>query len=212
MNCANHAESPNVAFCIRCGRALCAECVRNVRGSVYCETCLADLVQGAPAAAGISNRKEVVGGTNPGAAFALGLIPGIGAVYNGEFVKAAIHIVVFGLLVQAADAPGLDALFGMLVFGFYWYMPFEAYYSAKKRLLKAQGIDLETPVDRLHAQIGRVKDRELWGGVALVVLGALFLLGNFDVLRIDLLGRAWPVILILAGVWFLKRHNEKVPS
>jgi len=45
MNCAYHADVPNVAFCIRCGRALCDQCVRNVRGSVYCETCLADAVE-----------------------------------------------------------------------------------------------------------------------------------------------------------------------
>ena len=46
MNCFYHAEAPNVAFCIHCGRALCNECIRNVRGSVYCEPCLGELVGG----------------------------------------------------------------------------------------------------------------------------------------------------------------------
>jgi hypothetical protein len=32
MNCFYHAEAPNVAFCIHCGRALCNECIRNVKG------------------------------------------------------------------------------------------------------------------------------------------------------------------------------------
>ena len=54
MNCVYHAEVPNVAFCIRCGHALCNECVRNVRGSVYCETCLAEAVEGKSAAAIVS--------------------------------------------------------------------------------------------------------------------------------------------------------------
>src|SRR5262245_15733043 len=99
MNCFYHAEAPKVAFCIHCGRALCAECSRSVRGSVYCEPGLGDLVEGKAAtgsSAGGNVKKEVVGGTNPGAAFALGLIPGVGAIYNGEFVKAAVHILIFG--------------------------------------------------------------------------------------------------------------------
>ena len=75
MNCFYHAEAPNVAFCIHCGRALCNECIRNVRGSVYCEPCLADLIEGKATTSSTANgptaRKEVIGGSNPGAAFAL---------------------------------------------------------------------------------------------------------------------------------------------
>ena len=91
MNCINHAEVQAAAFCIRCGRALCTECAHNVRGSVYCESCLAEIVSGTPTptaspASGTNTnpppRNPVVVGTNPGAAFALGLIPGVGAIYN----------------------------------------------------------------------------------------------------------------------------------
>src|SRR5262249_12180388 len=149
MNCFYHAEAPNVAFCIHCGRALCNECIRNVRGSVYCEPCLAELIEGKAAttsstANGPTVPKEVIGGTNPGAAFALGLIPGVGAIYNGEFVKAAVHILIFGTLVSLSNATDA-ALFGLACAAFYFYMPFEAYYTAKKRMLGSQGIMLETP-------------------------------------------------------------------
>ena len=76
MNCVYHAEVPNVAFCIRCGHALCNECVRNVRGSVYCETCLAEAVEGKSAAPPPpAVKREMIVGTNPGAAFVLGLKP-----------------------------------------------------------------------------------------------------------------------------------------
>src|ERR1051326_1592329 len=134
MNCAYHPEAQNVAFCIRCGRPLCNECVRTVKGSIYCENCLGELVTGkstaspSPAAAAT----EPVAGGSPGVAFALGLIPGVGAIYNGEFVKAAVHILIFGTLVSLSDATNA-ALFGLAVAGFYFYMPFEAYYTAKKR-------------------------------------------------------------------------------
>src|SRR5262245_56618735 len=145
MNCFYHAETPSAAFCIHCGRALCNDCIRNVRGSVYGEPCLADIVQGkatpsssstsasGTSASGAGARKETVAGKNPGSAFALGLIPAVGAIYNGEFVKAAFYILIFGTLVSRADATGA-ALFHLAAVAFYFYMPFEAYYSAKKAM------------------------------------------------------------------------------
>ena len=211
MNCFYHAEAPNVAFCIHCGRALCNECIRNVRGSVYCEPCLGDLIEGKPTTSSTANgptaRNEVIAGTNPGAAFALGLIPGVGAIYNGEFVKAAVHILIFGTLVSLSNATDA-ALFGLASAAFYFYMPFEAYYTAKKRMLGAQGVMLETPIDRLQQQFGSVKDRELWGGIALVVIGGLYLLGNLDVFDLHRIARLWPVALVVVGVWLLKKHQE----
>jgi TM2 domain-containing membrane protein YozV len=211
MNCFYHAEAPNVAFCIHCGRALCNECIRSVKGSVYCEPCLGDLVEGkaaASSATGPAAKTQTVAGTNPGAAFALGLIPGVGAIYNGEFVKAAVHILIFGTLVSLADATN-TALFGLASAAFYFYMPFEAYYTAKKRMMGAQGVMLETPIDRLQQQFGNMKDRELWGGIALVVVGGLYLLGNLDVFDLHRIARLWPAVLVVIGVWLLKKHQER---
>jgi len=157
---------------------------------------------------GPTARTEVVGGNNPGAAFALGLIPGVGAIYNGEFVKAAVHILIFGTLVSLAEATDA-ALFGLASAAFYFYMPFEAYYTAKKRMLGAQGVMLETPIDRLQQQFGSVRDRELWGGIALVVIGGLYLLGNLEVFDLHRIARLWPVVLVVIGVWLLKKHQER---
>jgi len=211
MNCVYHAEAPNVAFCIHCGRALCNECIRTVRGSVYCEPCLGDMVEGKGGASSIPNGthvKKEIAGTNPGAAFALGLIPGVGAIYNGEFVKAAVHVLIFGTLTSLADATNAS-LFGLAAAAFYFYMPFEAYYTAKKRMFGAQGIILETPIDRLQQQFGAVKDRELWAGIALVVIGGLYLLGNLDIFDLHRIARLWPVVLVLLGFWLLKKHQER---
>jgi len=222
MNCVNHAEVPSAAFCIRCGHALCTECVRNVRGSVYCETCLADMVGNASAGekSGTATnkpplqQKKVTLGTNPGAAFALGLIPGVGAIYNGDFLKAAVHVLIFGLLIQLNDNAGRfgEPLFGLATFAFYMYMPFEAYYTSKKRKLAAEGIDLDTPIDHFHRQFGEFKDRELWGGVALIIIGAIFLADNFNIIHFERIGELWPLLLVGLGIWMLKRYQGKVTS
>jgi len=218
MNCVNHAEVPAAAFCIRCGRGLCTECTHNVRGSIYCEPCLADIVSKQNPGRPDSVRdvppppkKATVYGSNPGAAFALGLIPGVGAIYNGDFMKAAVHVLIFGLLIQMQDAlrGGGEALLGLATAAFYFYMPFEAYYTSKKRKLAAEGVELETPIDRLHQQFGDMQNKELWGGVALVIIGGLFLADNFDLIRFDRIGQLWPLVLIGLGIWMLRRFQGK---
>ena len=152
------------------------------------------------------------GGDNPGLAFALGLIPGVGAIYNGDFFKAAVHILIFGSLVSMIDAAGpAEGLFTLFGVGFYCYMPFEAYYTAKKRKLRAEGIDLETPIDRFHEQFGGFEDKELWGGVALVVLGFLFLADTFRFFLLRDVFRFWPVGMIALGIWLVLKHRESQP-
>ena len=208
MNCAYHADVESVAFCVTCGRALCDTCRRDVSGSIYCEACLADLVRGRGAQRA-ARPAPSPGGENPGAAFAIGLIPGVGAIYNGDFFKAAVHIIIFGTLISVSDAVNaLGPLFGLLIMGFYFYMPFEAYYTAKKRKLRTQGIELETPIDQFHQQVAGVENKELWGGVALVVLGMLFLMDNFRFFRLRAIFEFWPIILIAIGVWLVWTYKE----
>src|SRR5512134_2962873 len=127
MNCTYHPEVEHAAFCIKCGKPLCTQCVRQVQSSIYCEGCVADVSAGTgrPNAAPPS-----IGGSSPEAAFVLGLIPGVGAIFNAEYFKAALHLLVFGTLVTLADSVGRhgETLFSLLAFGFYVYMPFEAYF------------------------------------------------------------------------------------
>lgn len=216
MSCSYHPDVEDVAGCEICGRRLCEPCVHKVQDKVYCETCLAERVTGEKRSedkkeedktqGGEATAGATLGGENPGAAFLLGLIPGVGAIYNAEYFKAAAHIVIFALLIHMADIFGL---FGLLVFGFYCYMPFEAYYTAKKRMLERQGVHLETPFDRINESLDQVADKDWWGGLALILLGALFLLDNFRILDLDSLLRFWPVLLILLGVWLLKRFQDR---
>jgi Domain of unknown function (DUF5668)/B-box zinc finger len=48
-------------------------------------------------------------GVSPGLAFFLGFIPGVGAIYNGQYAKGLVHAVVFGLfisLLSSGRVPG----------------------------------------------------------------------------------------------------------
>jgi serine/threonine protein kinase len=80
---------------------------------------------------------ETAGGRSPKVAFMLGFIPGVGALYNAQYIKAAAHIVIFGLLSALGDTfddTSVDGFIGYLTFGFYAYMVFDAYHTAKLRM------------------------------------------------------------------------------
>ena len=200
MNCVNHAEVAATAFCRSCGKALCQECQRPAEGTVFC-------VQHAPAprlAPGSARpaAPPVPGSdVSPGLAFVLGLIPGVGAVYNGQYAKGVIHVVVLGLLISITSsgaAGGLEPLFGLLIAVWFFYMAFEAYHTAKKR-------QLGQPVDEFSSLVP-IKGADSNFPVAPIVLiaaGILFLLNNLDLLRLHQLLRYWPVFLIALGVYML---------
>jgi len=70
------------------------------------------------------------GAPNPGLAALLGFIPGVGAMYNGQYAKGVVHLIIFAVLVSLADEHGI---FGMFVAGWVFYQVFEAYGTAKAR-------------------------------------------------------------------------------
>jgi len=208
MNCTYHPDIEKTAFCIKCGKPLCEQCVRQVQSSIYCEPCATETnpaASAAPSPVSVSH----AGGASPEAGFLLGLIPGVGAIYNAEYFKAALHLIIFASLVTLADGTGRagETIFGFLAFGFYAYMPFEAYYTAKKRKLAREGINLITPFDQMNEQLGISGSAELWGGILLIAIGILFLLDNFRIVPLEQVKRFWPLLLVAAGFLLLRRFQ-----
>ena len=135
MNCANHADVPATAYCRTCGKPLCSTCTRDVRGVIYCEECLASHLSGGtppPGPAAVPpGAQPPTGGPSPGLAAILGFIPGVGAMYNGEYAKGFIHVVIFATLIWMAD--NVSGLFGIAIAAFVIYMPIEAYKTARAK-------------------------------------------------------------------------------
>src|SRR5262245_21058888 len=140
MNCAYHPEIAATAFCRTCGKPLCQSCQRPAQGTIFCEEHA--VVQAEAPAAGYSPYASpsvapvVSGGPSPGLAFLLGLIPGVGAIYNGQYGKGLVHVVILGLLISIASSGAggdLVPLFGLLIALWFPYMAFEAYHTAAKR-------------------------------------------------------------------------------
>jgi hypothetical protein len=116
-------------------------------GAIYCEPCIAARLQGAPGVTAPGAMPPppppmtVPGAPNPVIAGLLGFIPGVGAMYNGQFVKAFAHVVIFVLLIIAAD--NISGVFGVLIGFFVIYMAFEAYKTAEA---KRQGLPAPDPL------------------------------------------------------------------
>jgi hypothetical protein len=143
MNCATHNDLAAVAFCRTCGKPLCNQCTRDVRGVIYCEACLAARMEGAPPAAGFVPPQQnvyppiggpsayvppppvapVSSGPNPTVAGILGAIPfGVGAIYCGQYVKGLVHMGIFVLTIIAhsQDIPGYAHAAVGIFQGFFW--------------------------------------------------------------------------------------------
>lgn len=61
----------------------------------------------------------------------LGFIPGVGAMYNGQFIKAFVHVVIFVMLIIASDS--VNGAFGIGIAFWVFYMVFDAYKTAEAR-------------------------------------------------------------------------------
>jgi Domain of unknown function (DUF5668) len=201
-------ENPVVGYCRACGKALDAASVHTAHGTIYC---LEHLPSGPPPS-GFSDPADASPYTSktpppvphsdvsPGVAFVLGLIPGVGAIYNGQYAKGLVHVFIVGMLftlVSSNDIGGYEPLFGVLIPAFFGYMAFEAYHTAKLRRLGQ-------PVDEFSSLVpGHGGSRFPAAPILLIALGVVFLLNNLELVELRRLLRYWPVMLIVLGVYML---------
>ena len=208
-------QNTPVAYCRSCGKQLPLEEQRIVQGTVYCaEHAPAVSSADSPWSASSPNSGAAapMSSISPGLAFILGLIPGVGAIYNAQYAKGLIHVVVFGTLISIANSHesyGATPIFVMLSFAWVFYMAFEAYHTAMRR---QQGL----AVDEFSSLVSSTGG----GGnhivpIVLIGLGVVFLLNNFEVIRFYQLVKFWPVALIAVGGLMLTerlRRGNSTPN
>lgn len=240
MNCANHPEIAAAAYCRECGKPMCPECQRPALGSVFCEDHapaaapppVPDLPR--PSASYIASPYSAPFApppysappspytapaapvadphVHPALALLLGFIPGVGAIYNGQYAKGLIHAVIFGLLVSVESNSsniGVLAFTGIMIGIDVIYMAFEAYHTARKRRYGMEVEEFSSLLDVRPAQ-GRFPV----GAIVLILLGFVMLLDTTEIIRMDQLVRYWPALLIVAGIYMLytRLHHSGDPD
>jgi hypothetical protein len=229
MNCQNHPDIPATAYCRTCGKAVCDQCRRDAYGTVFCpEHAPAPAAppppepQNAPpprrpaspsggytafrgnassasdyASAGYVPHSDV----SPGLALGLGFIPGVGAIYNGQYAKGLVHAIIFGIIISILDSnpgEGLEVIFAFVLTAWIFYMAFEAYHTARKR---RAGLPVDEYSGLVNFQGGH--SGAPVAGIALVGLGVILLLHTLHLFDFEYLTRYWPVLLIAAGAYLL---------
>ena len=201
-NCFQHPETEAVGFCRQCGKALCGDCKRDVQGMFYCEPCLAATLAGTTPAAGTGAGPGAVSDApNPTLAAALGCIPGVGAIYNGEYVKAMVYVLIFGgtiTLMGSRSGRGMEPLLGIFLAAFVFYMIMDSYRTAKARVggagpVPQSGWEIPDWGDGKAAPIGPL---------ILIGIGGIFLINNLLPINLHI-GRFWPLALIGIGAYMI---------
>jgi Domain of unknown function (DUF5668)/B-box zinc finger len=226
MNCATHNDTAAVAFCRTCGKPLCGNCTRDVRGVIYCEPCLAARLEGtAPAsgfvppqpvypAVGAPARPFSSSGPNPAVAGILaGFFPfGVGAVYCSQYAKGLAHLLIFAMLIFASGHAGhWDFVFGIAIAFFYVYQIIDAVRTA--HALQA-GQPAPDPYGLAQTfSLGEKGESRNIPAVAVILigLGVLFLLHTMNVFEFGL-DRFWPLILIFFGGWIFAKQWGMIGS
>jgi hypothetical protein len=168
MNESNQPDPQHAGFCQICGRAVASESDRLAGRAFPCGLCnevkLASPAStgyvypgteaGAPSGFGAGAAGAAPPGVpgpipptglpprdvpNPGLAALLGIIPGVGAMYNGQYAKGIVHLVIFAVLTSLADSNGI---FGLFVIGWVAYQSIEAHHTARAR---RDGLPLPNP-------------------------------------------------------------------
>ena len=169
MNCAFHPDQPVAAYCQFCGKPLCTACAHSIQNIVGCEPCMTARLTTPPAGWSSVHIGKEHGGkgfhftsytpfppaqpfvppgpgafppntANPGLAFILGWIPGVGAMYNGQFAKGLLHVLVFVMLI---DLTRWNGVLGICVAAWVFYQVFDAYQTAMAR---RDGLPLPNPL------------------------------------------------------------------
>lgn len=222
MNCAIHQQTPAAVYCRTCGKPLCESCKRDVHGIIYCEDCLASHVQATAPNAPPPVNPNV---PNPGVAFVLGFLPGVGAMYCGELLRAFIHVAVFAtLIVATTEANGIiSGMFGMLIGFWVFYMAFDSYQIAKAKQegrpvqdifgfgtpAAASTSSTSTQTFSVPPMLDPVRSRNMpLGPIILIALGFLFLLHTIGLFQLSM--KFWPLILIGIGGWMIWQRTQRV--
>lgn len=200
-------KPPVIGFCRATGKALSAEEATYVNGVLYSKDYAATMKPGPATEAPYSGAAATVqkpSDVSPGWAFVLGLIPGVGAIYNQQYAKGMLHIIIFATLISLVDRGSTAGPFlVVLLTGWYFYMPFEAFHTAQKRQ-RGESVDELSGLVTLPEGMKRLPV----GPVLLIGLGVIFLLDNLGLLRVEEVLRFWPVLMIAAGVLMLVQRLQ----
>lgn len=202
MYCSYHPTHAARSRCANCSRTLCAACDHRIKGYPYCQDCI---VLGI----GYLNRHQSASvrpsrGKARLAALLAMILPGLGAVYNRQNIKAVIHFVTVVGLFQLAGLHVLKGFFILSGIGLYFYSIIDAYRTA---VSIAGGESPESNEARFKQMLAR---RAPAIGIVLIIAGLIAIIQITQPLGVALsLAKLLPVALVLVGGYLVARYFKR---
>jgi len=137
-----------------------------------------------------------------------GFFPGTGALYNGEYLKGVLFIIIFAGLITMQPHAG-QPFPALLLAGFYIFQIIEAVQTAgaiNRRAAEEAEVAGTAPATGLAVT---PPSGSVFWGIVLVILGAIFLLANFGVVDYGRLWDFWPLIVVVLGLKLIYGYFSK---
>lgn len=195
MYCSYHITSVARVQCSSCARPLCQACDHRIKGYPYCQDCI---VLGVEGLSRNYNNVRPRGRARLAALFAV--LPGMGAVYNRQNIKAVVHFVTIICLFQLASLKVASGVFALAGLVFYLYSIIDAYRTA---ILIARGESPAADEERFKRSL--IKRAPLIG-ILLIAGGLLLVLQIIRPFAFLTVARLVPVALIILGGYLLTRY------
>lgn len=133
--------------------------------------------------------------------------PGTGALYNRQFLKGIMFIIIFAGLVSMQPHGDAQPFIGIILAGFYIFQIIDAIQTAKsinQRVLLGKEEEIEIEEEEVDIQSGSV----FWGAF-LIFLGGILLLANFEVISYGSFFKFWPLLVVGIGLKFILDYYSK---
>jgi TM2 domain-containing membrane protein YozV len=129
----------------------------------------------------------------------LGLIPGVGAIYNGQVIKGIVFIFIYAGLISMQQHEAIQPLAAFALTGFVIYLIIDAVQTANRiNRLALTGDEVEE--EKIEEFPKAMKAGSIFWGAVLMALGFVFLLANFEVISYGTVFDFWPVFIIVIGI------------
>ncbi len=131
-----------------------------------------------------------------------GLVPGLGAAYNGQNIKALLHFIVPISLLQLGDifSHQVELPLFLGAAAFYVFSIYDAVRTARRASL---GEDIQSEDAALKRML---RENTTTLGALLTGVGVLTLIDLFFPYHVQ---RFWPFLLILAGLFLLRNYRQQ---
>ena len=198
MYCSYHTSTVARAQCSSCARPLCRACDHRIKGHPYCQDCIVLGVEGLS-----RNYRNARPAGRARLAALLAVIPGMGAVYNRQNIKAVVHFVTIVGLFQLASIKVAAGFFALAGLAFYLYSIVDAYRTSQ---LIASG---ESPAANEEKFKRTLIKRAPLVGILLIGTGLLLVIQLMRPFSFSVAAKFFPVALILLGGYLLTRYFKR---